>query len=93
MFASLTAQTTAPVLLTAAIAVLEMSVKLDLAAVLLHARFDEYHFSLCDWLRPDLLRQRPCQPERFLDASLIFGAIYLAMLLVISVPYLRFYLG
>jgi hypothetical protein len=69
-----------------------MPVKLDLAAVLLHARFDGYHFSLCDWLRPDLLRQRLCQPERFLDA-VIFGAIYLAMLLVIGVPYLRFYLG
>ena len=69
MFASLTAQTTAllPVLLTAAVAALEMPVKLDLAAVLLHARFDGYHFSLCDWLRPDLLRQRLCQPERFLD--------------------------
>src|SRR5262249_5768199 len=40
----------------------------DLAAVLLHARFDGYYLSVCYRSRADLLRQRLCQPEGVLDA-------------------------
>lgn len=43
--------------------------------------------------RPNLLRQRLRQPEDFWMFGLVLRAIYLAVLLVIGVPYLRFYLG
>jgi L-tartrate/succinate antiporter len=95
MFASLTAHTTAllPVLLTAAIAVPEMPVKL---ISLLFC----YSLGLMGIISPYATGPGPIyygsgyvSRGDFWRLGLIFGAIYLAVLLVIGVPYLRFYLG
>jgi len=95
MFASLTAHTTAllPVLLTAAIAVPEMPVKL---ISLLFC----YTLGLMGIISPYATGPGPIyygsgyvSRKDFWTLGLIFGAIYLAVLLVIGVPYLRFYLG
>lgn len=95
MFASLTAHTTAllPVLLTAAIAVPEMPVKL---IALLFC----YTLGLMGIISPYATGPSPIyygsgyiSRKEFWTLGLIFGAIYLAVLLVIGVPYLRFYLG
>ena len=70
MFASLTAHTTA--LLPGASHCGDRRAgdagQADLAAVLLHPRFDGHHLSVCHGPWPDLLRQRVCEPERFLEA-------------------------
>lgn len=95
MFASLTAHTTAllPVLLTAAIAVPGMPVKL---ISLLFC----YTLGLMGIISPYATGPGPIyygsgyvSRKDFWMLGLIFGAIYLAVLLVIGVPYLRFYLG
>lgn len=95
MFASLTAHTTAllPVLLTAAIAVPEMPVKL---ISLLFC----YTLGLMGIISPYATGPGPIyygsgyvSRKDFWILGLVFGAIYLAVLLVIGVPYLRFYLG
>ena len=95
MFASLTAHTTAllPVLLTAAIAVPEMPVKL---ISLLFC----YTLGLMGIISPYATGPGPIyygsgyvSRKDFWMLGLIFGAIYLAVLLVIGVPYLRYYLS
>jgi L-tartrate/succinate antiporter len=95
MFASLTAHTTAllPVLLTAAIAVPGMPVKL---ISLLFC----YTLGLMGIISPYATGPGPIyygsgyiSRKDFWTLGLIFGAIYLAALLLIGVPYLRFYLG
>ena len=95
MFASLTAHTTAllPVLLTAAIAVPEMPVKL---ISLLFC----YTLGLMGIISPYATGPGPIyygsgyvSRKEFWTLGLIFGAIYLAAILLIGVPYLRFYLG
>ena len=95
MFASLTAHTTAllPVLLTAAIAVPEMPVKL---IALLFC----YTLGLMGIISPYATGPGPIyygsgyvSRKEFWTLGLIFGAIYLAVLLLVGVPYLRFYLG
>ena len=95
MFASLTAHTTAllPVLLTAAIAVPEMPVKL---ISLLFC----YTLGLMGIISPYATGPGPIyygsgyvSRKDFWTLGLIFGAIYLAAILLIGVPYLRFYLG
>lgn len=95
MFASLTAHTTAllPVLLTAAIAVPEMPVKL---ISLLFC----YTLGLMGIISPYATGPGPIyygsgyvNRKDFWTLGLIFGAIYLAAILLIGVPYLRFYLG
>ena len=95
MFASLTAHTTAllPVLLTAAIAVPEMPVKL---ISLLFC----YTLGLMGIISPYATGPGPIyygsgyvSRKDFWRLGLIFGAIYLAAILLIGVPYLRFYLG
>jgi len=95
MFASLTAHTTAllPVLLTAAVAVPEMPVKL---ISLLFC----YTLGLMGIISPYATGPGPIyygsgyvSRKDFWTLGLIFGAIYLGVLLVIGVPYLRFYLG
>jgi L-tartrate/succinate antiporter len=95
MFASLTAHTTAllPVLLTAAIAVPEMPVKL---ISLLFC----YTLGLMGIISPYATGPGPIyygsgyvSRKEFWTLGLIFGAIYLAVLLVIGVPYLRYYLS
>jgi L-tartrate/succinate antiporter len=95
MFASLTAHTTAllPVLLTAAIAVPEMPVKL---ISLLFC----YTLGLMGIISPYATGPGPIyygsgyvSRKDFWTLGLIFGAIYLAVLLVIGIPYLRFYFG
>ena len=95
MFASLTAHTTAllPVLLTAAIAVPGMPVKL---ISLLFC----YSLGLMGIISPYATGPGPLyygsgyvSRADFWRLGLIFGAIYLALLLVIGVPYLLFYLG
>jgi L-tartrate/succinate antiporter len=95
MFASLTAHTTAllPVLLTAAIAVPEMPVKL---ISLLFC----YTLGLMGIISPYATGPGPIyygsgyiRPKDFWTLGFIFGAIYLAVLLMIGVPYLRYYLS
>jgi len=95
MFASLTAHTTAllPVLLTAAIAVPDMPVKL---IALLFC----YTLGLMGIISPYATGPGPIyygsgyvSRKDFWMLGLIFGAIYLTVLLVIGIPYLRFYLG
>ena len=95
MFASLTAYTTAllPVLLTAAIAVPEMPVKL---ISLLFC----YTLGLMGIISPYATGPGPIyygsgyvSRKDFWMLGLIFGAIYLAAMLLIGVPYLRLYLG
>jgi L-tartrate/succinate antiporter len=95
MFASLTAHTTAllPVLLTAAIAVPEMPVKL---ISLLFC----YTLGLMGIISPYATGPGPIyygsgyvSRKDFWTLGLIFGAIYLAVLLVIGVPSLRYYLS
>jgi L-tartrate/succinate antiporter len=95
MFASLTAHTTAllPVLLTAAIAVPDMPVKL---ISLLFC----YTLGLMGIISPYATGPGPIyygsgyvSRKDFWTLGLIFGAIYLATLLIIGVPFLRFYLG
>jgi len=95
MFASLTAHTTAllPVLLTAAIAVPEMPVKL---ISLLFC----YTLGLMGIISPYATGPGPIyygsgyvSRKDFWMLGLVFGAIYLAVLLVIGLPYLNFYLG
>jgi L-tartrate/succinate antiporter len=95
MFASLTAHTTAllPVLLTAAIAVPEMPVKL---ISLLFC----YTLGLMGIISPYATGPGPIyygsgyvSRKDFWRLGFIFGAIYLAVILLIGVPYLRFYLG
>jgi L-tartrate/succinate antiporter len=95
MFASITAHTTAllPVLLTAAIAVPEMPVKL---IALLFC----YTLGLMGIISPYATGPGPIyygsgyvNRKDFWTLGLVFGAIYLATLLIIGVPFLRFYLG
>ena len=95
MFASLTAHVTAllPVLLTAAIAMPGMPVKL---ISLLFC----YTLGLMGIISPYATGPGPIyygsgyiSRKDFWTLGLIFGAIYLVVLLVIGVPYLRFYLG
>jgi len=95
MVASLTAHTTAllPVLLTAAIAVPEMPVKL---ISLLFC----YTLGLMGIISPYATGPGPIyygsgyvSRKEFWTLGLIFGAIYLAVLLLIGLPYLRFYLS
>ena len=95
MFASLTAHTTAllPVLLTAAIAVPEMPVKL---ISLLFC----YTLGLMGIISPYATGPGPIyygsgyvSRKEFWTLGFVFGAIYLATLLVIGLPYLRYYLG
>jgi L-tartrate/succinate antiporter len=95
MFASLTAHTTAllPVLLTAAIAVPDMPVKL---ISLLFC----YTLGLMGIISPYATGPGPIYygsgyvtRKEFWTLGLIFGALYLGVLLVIGVPYLRMYLG
>jgi L-tartrate/succinate antiporter len=95
MFASLTAHTTAllPVLLTAAIAVPEMPVKL---ISLLFC----YTLGLMGIISPYATGPGPIyygsgyiSRKDFWRLGLIFGAIYLVALLTIGLPYLRYYLG
>jgi L-tartrate/succinate antiporter len=95
MFASLTAHTTAllPVLLTAAIAVPDMPVKL---ISLLFC----YTLGLMGIISPYATGPGPIYygsgyitRKEFWTLGLIFGAIYLAALLLVGVPYLRYYLG
>ena len=94
MFASLTAQTTAllPVLLTAAVAALEMP--LCWISLLFC-----YTLGLMGIISPYATGSGPIyygsgyvSRKDFWTAGLVFGAIYLAMLLVIGVPYLQLYL-
>jgi len=95
MFASLTAHTTAllPVLLTAAIAVPEMPVKL---ISLLFC----YTLGLMGIISPYATGPGPIyygsgyvSRKEFWTLGLIFGAIYLAVLLLIGLPYLRYILS
>jgi L-tartrate/succinate antiporter len=95
LFASLTAHTTAllPVLLTAAIAVPEMPVKL---ISLLFC----YTLGLMGIISPYATGPGPIyygsgyiSRKDFWRLGLIFGAIYLVALLTIGLPYLRYYLG
>jgi L-tartrate/succinate antiporter len=95
MFASLTAHTTAllPVLLTAAIAVPDMPVKL---ISLLFC----YTLGLMGIISPYATGPGPIyygsgyiSRREFWTLGLVFGAIYLGTLLVIGLPYLRFYLS
>jgi L-tartrate/succinate antiporter len=95
MFASLTAHTTAllPVLLTAAIAVPEMPVKL---ISLLFC----YTLGLMGIISPYATGPGPIyygsgyiSRKEFWTLGLIFGAIYLGVLLLVGVPYLRYYLS
>ena len=95
MFASLTAHTTAllPVLLTAAIAVPDMPVKL---ISLLFC----YTLGLMGIISPYATGPGPIyygsgyvNRKDFWRLGLIFGAIYLASILLIGVPYLRYYLS
>lgn len=95
MFASLTAHTTAllPVLLTAAIAVPEMPVKL---ISLLFC----YTLGLMGIISPYATGPGPIyygsgyvSRKEFWTLGLVFGVIYLGAILVIGIPYLRFYLG
>ena len=95
MFASLTAHTTAllPVLLTAAIAVPDMPVKL---ISLLFC----YTLGLMGIISPYATGPGPIyygsgyvSRKDFWTLGLIFGAIYLAVLLLVGVPYLRYFLG
>lgn len=63
-------------------------------ALLLYAGINGDHFTGRHWSKPDLLRQRVCQPEGILDSRADFRCgIYVAVLLLVGVPYLRFYLG
>jgi L-tartrate/succinate antiporter len=95
MFASLTAHTTAllPVLLTAAIAVPGMPVKL---ISLLFC----YTLGLMGIISPYATGPGPIyygsgyvSRKDFWTLGFVFGAIYLAALLVIGVPYLRYLLA
>ena len=95
MFASLTAHTTAllPVLLTAAIAVPGMPVKL---ISLLFC----YTLGLMGIISPYATGPGPIyygsgyvSRKEFWTLGLIFGAIYLAVLLLVGVPYLHYYLS
>ena len=95
MFASLTAHTTAllPVLLTAAIAVPDMPVKL---ISLLFC----YTLGLMGIISPYATGPGPIyygsgyvSRKDFWRLGLIFGAIYLAAILLIGIPYLRYYLS
>ena len=95
MFASLTAHTTAllPVLLTAAIAVPDMPVKL---ISLLFC----YTLGLMGIISPYATGPGPIyygsgyvSRKDFWRLGLIFGAIYLAVILLIGIPYLRYYLS
>ena len=95
MFASLTAHTTAllPVLLTGAIAVPGMPVKL---ISLLFC----YTLGLMGIISPYATGPGPIyygsgyvSRKEFWTLGLIFGAIYLAVLLLVGVPYLRYYLS
>lgn len=95
MFASLTAHTTAllPVLLTAAIAVPDMPVKL---IALLFC----YTLGLMGIISPYATGPGPIyygsgyiSRKEFWTLGLVFGTIYLAALLLIGVPYLRYYLS
>jgi L-tartrate/succinate antiporter len=95
MFASLTAHTTAllPVLLTAAIAVPDMPVKL---ISLLFC----YTLGLMGIISPYATGPGPIyygsgyvSRKEFWTLGLIFGTIYLAVLLVIGLPFLRYYLS
>ena len=95
MFASLTAHTTAllPVLLTAAIAVPEMPVKL---ISLLFC----YTLGLMGIISPYATGPGPIyygsgyiSRKEFWTLGLVFGAIYLGVLLLVGVPYLRYYLS
>lgn len=95
MFASLTAHTTAllPVLLTAAIAVPDMPVKL---ISLLFC----YTLGLMGIISPYATGPGPIyygsgyvSRKEFWTLGLFFGAIYLAVLLLVGVPYLRYFLS
>jgi len=95
MFASLTAHTTAllPVLLTAAIAVPDMPVKM---ISLLFC----YSLGLMGIISPYATGPGPIyygsgyvSRKEFWTLGLIFGAIYLAVLLAVGLPYLRYFLG
>jgi L-tartrate/succinate antiporter len=95
MFASLTAHTTAllPVLLTAAIAVPEMPVKL---ISLLFC----YTLGLMGIISPYATGPGPIyygsgyiSRKEFWILGLVFGMIYLAALLLVGLPYLQFYLS
>ena len=95
MFASLTAHTTAllPVFLTAAIAVPEMPVTM---IALLFC----YTLGLMGIISPYATGPGPIyygsgyvSRRDFWALGFVFGALYLGVLLLIGVPYLRFYLG
>jgi L-tartrate/succinate antiporter len=94
MFASLTAHTTAllPVLLTAAIAVPEMPVKLISLLFCYTLGFMGIISPYATGPGPIYYGSGYISRKDFWTLGLIFGAIYLAVLLLIGVPYLRFYL-
>jgi L-tartrate/succinate antiporter len=95
MFASLTAHTTAllPVLLTAAIAVPEMPVKLISLLFCYTLGFMGIISPYATGPGPIYYGSGYVSRKDFWLLGLIFGALYLAVLLVIGVPYLRYYLG
>lgn len=95
MFASLTAHTTAllPVLLTAAIAVPGMPVKLISLLFCYTLGFMGIISPYATGPGPIYYGSGYVSRRDFWVLGLIFGAIYLAVLLIIGVPYLRFYLG
>jgi L-tartrate/succinate antiporter len=95
MFASLTAHTTAllPVLLTAAIAVPEMPVKLISLLFCYTLGFMGIISPYATGPGPIYYGSGYVSRKDFWVLGLIFGAMYLAVLLVIGVPYLRYYLG
>jgi L-tartrate/succinate antiporter len=95
MFASLTAHTTAllPVLLTAAIAVPEMPVKLISLLFCYTLGFMGIVSPYATGPGPIYYGSGYVSRKDFWTLGLIFGAIYLAVLLVVGVPYLRYTLG
>ena len=95
MFASLTAHTTAllPVLLTAAIAVPEMPVKLISLLFCYTLGFMGIISPYATGPGPIYYGSGYVSRKEFWTLGLIFGGIYLAVLLLIGIPYLRFYLS
>ncbi|HEX9142885.1 MAG TPA: anion permease [Candidatus Binatia bacterium] len=95
MFASLTAHTTAllPVLLTAAIAVPEMPVKLISLLFCYTLGFMGIISPYATGPGPIYYGSGYISRKDFWTLGLIFGAIYLAVLLLIGIPYLRFFLS
>lgn len=64
-----------------------------LAFVLLYAGLHGHHFSLRNRPGPIYYGSGYVSRKDFWTLGLIFGAIYLAVLLLIGIPYLRFYLS